>query len=129
MAHTRFRPVLLQDEVQPEDDQKHGGGRAQEPGEIGEHANVRGRVVQHRSPARDLIGEPEADVRERGFRHDERGDEQRDLDREETASSTNTSDAPSTSGRTDRSASDTYIAGSTMTKSVVRISTSSSGPP
>ena len=45
------------------------------------------------------------------------------------ASSRNTVRGASTSGSTDRSASATYIAGSTSTKSVARISTSSAAPP
>ncbi len=45
------------------------------------------------------------------------------------ASSRKTVDGDSTSGSTARSASATYIAGSTITKSVARISTSSTLPP
>ena len=45
------------------------------------------------------------------------------------ASSTNTSPGGSTSRSTDRSASATYIAGSTSTKSDARISRSSASPP
>ena len=45
------------------------------------------------------------------------------------ASSANTTRGASTSGSTARSASATYIAGKTMTKSDVRISSSSNEPP
>ena len=45
------------------------------------------------------------------------------------ASSAKTTRGASTSGSTARSASATYIAGSTMTKSDVRISASSRAPP